>query len=217
MVRPTSGAVHRPVFRAGGVAVAAHCEDMKGSLAHPPVVSGRTVDHNILHQGRFVTFCIDTIETPDGERFTRDVVLHPGAAAIVPITDDQRIYLVSQWRQPLARFLWEIPAGTLEPGEDPAHCAQRELEEETGLTAATWRSLGSFPAAPGYSSELLHLFAATGLKTGTPHPDPDEFLSGRAFSLAEVQELMHGGELDLKSITALALSGIISRWDEPAQ
>lgn len=128
------------------------------------------MDSRVLHQGRYLTFRVDTIERADGSRSTRDIAGHPGAAAIVALDDRGYVALVRQWRLPAGRALLEIPAGGLDTGadgtkENPADAAPRELEEETGLRARTWRALGDFYTAPGFTEERMYLYLATDLES----------------------------------------------------
>ena len=142
-------------------------------MTHPdPVAFGddpleeRVVESDVVHRGRYLEFRVDTIERADGSRGTRDVVGHPGAVSVLALDDDGRILFVRQWRIPAGRAMLEIPAGTLDVHEgiteDPDGAARRELEEETGHRATTWRRLASFWTAPGFASELMHLYLATG-------------------------------------------------------
>ena len=128
---------------------------------------------------------MDTVELADGRRSTRDIAGHPGAVAVVALDADDRVALVRQWRLATGGTLLEIPAGGLDIGpdgvkEDPDLAAPRELEEETGLRAATWRKLGAFYTAPGFTDELMHLYVATDLTAAHPDgrlgPDDDERL-----------------------------------------
>ncbi len=115
-------------------------------------------------RGRFFAFRSDEVELPDGKVTVRDIVEHPGAVAIIPILSDGRILLVRQYRYAVGKELLEIPAGTMEAGESPQECAKRELSEETGYEAERIMELTRFYTAPGYSSELIHIFVARGLK-----------------------------------------------------
>ena len=142
------------------------------------------VDSRVLHKGKFLTFRVDTIERADGTRGTREIAGHPGAVAIVALDAEGRVPLVRQWRLPADRALLEIPAGGLDVldgvTEDPDLAARRELEEETGLRAGSWRRLGTFYSAPGFTDELMHLYLATELTPasadGRLGPDEDEVL-----------------------------------------
>jgi ADP-ribose pyrophosphatase len=144
-----------------------------------------TVDSRVVHRGRTISFRTDTIERPDGTRHQREIVAHPGAVAIVALDADDRVLLVRQFRTATGRTLLEIPAGTLEVDpttgeiEDPDLAAARELEEETGRRAGGWRKLGTFWTAPGFATELMHLYLATDLTVapeGRLGPDEDEAL-----------------------------------------
>jgi ADP-ribose pyrophosphatase len=174
----------------------------------------RVVGSRVLHRGRYLEFRVDTIERADGSRSERDIAGHPGAVAIVAIDPDDRILLVRQWRTPAARVLLEIPAGTLDVDEatgateDPDVAARRELEEETGYRAAGWQRLASFWTAPGFASEVMHLYLATDLTAAHPDqrlgPDEDEHLKLERRSLADALAAVDRGEIaDAKSIVGL--------------
>jgi ADP-ribose pyrophosphatase len=170
----------------------------------------RVVESTVLHRGRYMEFRVDTIERLDGSRGTRDVVGHPGAVAVLAVDDADRLLMVRQWRVPAGRAMLEIPAGTLDVHEgvieDPDGAARRELEEETGHRAATWRKLAEFWTAPGFTSELMRLYLATGLTgvadgEGRLAPDEDEHLELRHVALDEALRLVEtGGLTDAKSI-----------------
>jgi len=134
----------------------------------------------------------------------REVVEHPGAVAILALDGKGRVLLVRQYRHGAGRHLWEIPAGTLEPGEEPLRCAQRELWEETGLRAKRWRKLGAFYTSPGILDELMHLFLAEGLE-GEPVPAPGEIEEIAFKEPREILESLGEGEFgDGKTLAALA-------------
>ena len=173
------------------------------------------MDSRVLHQGRYLTFRVDTIERADGSRSERDVVGHPGAVAIVAIDREDRVLLVHQWRTPAAGVLLEIPAGTLDVVdratgaiEDPDLAARRELEEETGYRADRWRKLATFWTAPGFAGEKMHLYLATDLRPAHPDerlgPDEDEHLRLDPRPFDEAIELLERGAIaDAKSIIGL--------------
>ena len=172
----------------------------------------RVVESRLVHRGRYMEFRVDTIERADGSTGTRDVVSHPGAVAILAVDDDGRLLLVRQWRVPARQALLEIPAGTLDVHdgvtEDPAVAARRELEEETGHRAATWRRLATFWTAPGFSSELMHLFLATGIAgvggDDRLTPDEDERLELRYVTIEEAHDMVERGEIsDAKTILGI--------------
>jgi len=173
----------------------------------------QVVASQLVHRGRYLEFRVDTIERADGTRGTRDVVRHPGAVAVLALDAGGRLLLVRQWRIPAGRALLEIPAGTLDVDdgvtEDPDVAARRELEEETGHRATTWRKLSTFWTAPGFASELMHLYLATGLDCVADEderlaPDEDERLELRRVTIDEALALVDTGEIsDAKSILAI--------------
>lgn len=171
------------------------------------------VASQLVHRGRTMDFRVDTIERADGTRGTRDVVGHPGAVAVLAVDVDGRLLLVRQWRIPAGRALVEIPAGTLDVHdgvtEDPDIAAPRELEEETGHRAASWRKLTTFWTAPGFTSELMRLYLATDLEGvadghGRLSPDEDERLELSRVTIDEGLALIDAGEIsDAKTILAI--------------
>ncbi len=159
---------------------------------------------HMVYKGRVVALRVDEITTPGGHVVTREVVEHPGAVVIIALDDDGLVYLVRQYRHALGRYLLELPAGGLEPGEEPVAGARRELREEVGLVADRWTALGSFFSSPGFANELLHTFLAQGLVSGESDPDDDEDLSVVRYPLTAVADL--GQDLrDAKSLAALHL------------
>ena len=176
----------------------------------PDPLTERVVASEVVHRGRYMEFRVDTIERLDGSRGRRDIVGHPGAIAVLAVDDEDRMLLVRQWRVAAGRAMLEIPAGTLDVHdgvtEDPDLAARRELEEETGHRAASWRKLAEFWTAPGFSSELMHLYLATGLTgvgedDGRLEPDEDEHLELRRVPVGEVLALAEsGGITDAKTI-----------------
>ncbi len=171
------------------------------------------VDRRVLHRGKFLEFRIDTVERVDGSRHTRDIAGHPGAVAVVALDADGRVALVRQWRLPADAALLEIPAGGLDvhadgSKEDPDLAAPRELEEETGLRAGTWRKLAAFYSAPGFTDEIMHLYLATALTAARPGerlgPDEDERLILSWLPWQEAVAAVERGEIrDAKSIVGL--------------
>lgn len=160
-----------------------------------------------VFEGRLLTAYQDTVRLPDGRSAGREIVHHRGAVGVVPVAPDGRIVLVRQWRHAMERALWEIPAGTRDEGEEPPTTARRELEEETGYTAGSWRSLGEACVSPGYSREMLWFFLATDLREGEPSADADETLDVRLFEPGEILQLVQAGATDLKTLAGLALAG----------
>jgi ADP-ribose pyrophosphatase len=168
-----------------------------------------TIATRLIHTGRYLSVRVDTIRDADGREHTRDIIGHPGAVAIVAIQDGQ-VLMVHQYRSPAGRVLVEIPAGTLErfpdgSTEDPALAAARELGEETGCAAASWRHLGAFYTAPGFAEEYMHLYLATDVTPITGHvPDEDERLRVERVPWREAIRWTSDGTLqDAKSLVGL--------------
>lgn len=161
----------------------------------------------IIHQGRTVTFRLDNLRTPDGRTVKYDIVDHHGSVILVPVDEQGKIYFVRQYRHAAGQEMLELPAGSLEPGEAPEICAAREVREETGMEATSIKEIGSFYLAPGYSTEHMHVFLATGLSHNPLEADADEFLSVEMFSFEEALKLAESGHLsDAKSLAALLLA-----------
>ena len=167
----------------------------------------KTLKTERIYDGRVVNLRVDTVELPNGRTSTREVVEHRGAVAVVPILAHDRIVMVRQFRQPTGEVLLEIPAGTLDPGEDPEECARRELTEETGYVAGELRRMLRSYLAPGYSSETLHTYLALGLTQSRPHAEPDEFLEIVTVGLADaVARIGTGGIKDAKTICGILMA-----------
>jgi ADP-ribose diphosphatase len=172
----------------------------------------RPISSEVIRQGRILEFRVDTVELPDGSRSTRDIAGHPGGVCVVAIDPQDRVLLVRQWRHAVGHSLLEIPAGTLDRHpdgsiEEPAGAAARELEEETGFRAGTWRYLGAFYTAPGFTSERMHLYLATDLAPAHEDrlgPDEDERLELEPLPLGEAIAMAERGEFeDAKSLVGL--------------
>jgi len=162
------------------------------------------VSCDTVFQGHVFSVDVTKVLLRDGLLASREIVRHNGGAAIVPMDDQGNIYMVRQFRSPFGKVLLEIPAGKLEPGEDPEVCAIRELEEETGLKSGHVVSLGVLYPSPGYCSEKLHLFLATRLSHGISNPDEGEFLNVHRIPLRVLLQKIENGEIsDAKTIAAL--------------
>ncbi len=160
----------------------------------------------IVHVGRKIRVAVDTSIAQDGSVIRRDAILHPGAVVILPVLDRDHVVLLRNHRFVIGETLWEVPAGTIEPDEPLQTCAERELAEETGYTAARWRTLGYFYASPGVLDEKLHLFIAEDLTPGPAHPEPDEELHPVTLRMDEAIRMCLAGEIrDAKTVTALLL------------
>jgi ADP-ribose pyrophosphatase len=162
-----------------------------------------------VYEGKFINVDNDTVKFPDGSVGELEMVRHPGASAVVPfLTDpsgnDPQILLIRQYRYAAEDFIYEIPAGKLDGDEDPADCARRELQEETGCTAARIEHLYTFYTTPGFTDERIHAYMATGLTRGDVKHEKDEFMSLETVTLSRALELIKTGELkDAK--TALSI------------
>ncbi len=157
-----------------------------------------------IYTGKVVTLNIDTVTLPNGATIDLETIRHPGAAAVVPVKDDGTVVLIRQFRHAAGGFIYEIPAGKLQPGEDPLHCASRELEEEVGYRASSFELLTSIFTAPGFADEVIHVYKATGLTTGRQQLDPDEVLDIIEMPLAEAVNKIEDGTIrDAKTIVGL--------------
>lgn len=166
-----------------------------------------TIESRRIYQGRVVALRVDTVRLPNGRLTSREVVETRDAVAIVPVDSQGRLILVRQYRKPLERTLLEVPAGGVDDGEEPAACALRELLEETGYAASHMEPLTSFFTSPGFCTEQMHAFLATGLVAGRPRPEADESIEVVRVPLASVPEMIARGEIrDAKSITSLLLA-----------
>ena len=163
----------------------------------------KTISEKVIHKANFMTYINVDVELPNGKIGNRDIVRHPGASAIIPFIDEDKIILVNQFRKALDRNLLEIPAGKLDKGEDPKLCAIRELVEETGYKAEEVTYLGTIATAPGFCDELIYLYKATGLSKGEKSLDDDEFTEVKVFTLEEIKEMIKNGEIiDTKTISS---------------
>lgn len=157
-----------------------------------------------LYRGRVIKLRLDQVRLPNDQLTTREIVEHRGAVAIVALDADQRVLLVRQYRSGAGHELLEIPAGTLEAGEDPAICAIRELQEETGYRALQWKELGQFYSSPGTMTEKMYLYLAHQLSSGTASPEDDELIQVESVPLTEALAMVESGEIiDAKTIIGL--------------
>lgn len=164
----------------------------------------RVLSSTQIYKGKAVRLTLDRILEPGGIQARREVVHHPGSVVVVPRFPDGSVLLVRQYRHPAGRSLWELVAGTLEPGERPALAARRELEEETGYRARRWKHLFDFFPSPGIMDEKMRLFEARGLRFEKASPEPDERISVRRFSPGELRRMLAGGKIqDAKTLVGL--------------
>lgn len=165
----------------------------------PQVISSQERFH-----GRVFAVRTDEVRYPDGATHAVDVVEHGGSAAIVAVTADDKIILVQQYRHPLKRSIWEIPAGRFDPGETPGEAALRELAEETGYRARSSRALGAVAMTPGFCDEIIHFVHAWDLEPGEQSLDEDERVEVGVFTVEQAQRLAETGQIaDAKTLLAL--------------
>ena len=178
--------------------------DPMDSLGPIDPLAERTLGSEHPWSGGRIRVRVDEVERADGHRTTREVVEHPGAVAILA-WDGARLAMVRQWRHATQAVLLEIPAGTLEPNEPPMETARRELAEEVGLGAATWKEGPRFYTAPGFCDELMHLFLATGLTDAPGEADADEVLEASWMPLADALDAIDDGRIrDAKTIAGVS-------------
>lgn len=165
-----------------------------------------------IYTGKVITLNIDTVILPNGATIDLEMVRHPGASAVVPMKDDGGVVLIKQYRHAAGGFIYEIPAGKLNKGEDPAACAARELEEEIGYRPGTLELLSSIFTAPGFTDEVIHIYKATGLQPGRQHLDRDEVLEVVEVPLQEAIAMIKDGRIrDAKTMVGLQAVFIRSR------
>jgi ADP-ribose pyrophosphatase len=162
----------------------------------------------MVHSGKLFDVKVDEIEYEGGETGTREVVLHPGGSVMLPITDQQKIIFISQFRYPLQNTVIELPAGKLSKGEDPQVCAERELEEETGYKAGNVTKLGTILTSPGFCNETLYLYMADSLRKGEAQREAGEKgMMVFELSFEETEKKIVSGEInDSKTICAFFLA-----------
>ncbi|REK66057.1 MULTISPECIES: NUDIX hydrolase [Cohnella] len=164
-----------------------------------------TIETKPIFEGRMISLQVDTVRLPNGETATREIVRHPGAVAVFALLEGKML-VVEQFRKPLERVEVEIPAGKLEPGEDPEQAALRELEEETGYRAKSIRHLQSFATAPGFTEEVIHLYYTDELTPGKVHLDAEEFLTCEAITLEQAEAYIREGRIyDAKTLLAVQM------------
>jgi ADP-ribose pyrophosphatase len=175
----------------------------------PPAGSGKSEESTVtpgrisskrVYTGRIVSLDVDKVQFPNGTSGELEMIRHPGASAVVPFLDDPssedpRVVLIRQYRYAAEGFVYEIPAGRLDSGEEPEACAHRELREETGYTARTLLPMTSFYTTPGFTDERIHLFAAVGLSEGDSQLESDEILDLHTVALSKAMEMIAAGEI----------------------
>jgi ADP-ribose pyrophosphatase len=148
-----------------------------------------------IFDGKVVKLFVDTVELPDGSEAIREIVRHPGAVCVIPVTKDMDVVTVKQYRYAFEQIMLEIPAGKLEPGENPLEAVKRELEEESGVVAGKIEYLGEIFTTVAIFDEKIHLYLATELEFKDAHPDDDEFLEVENIPLKKLYEMVMNGEI----------------------
>jgi ADP-ribose pyrophosphatase len=166
-----------------------------------------------IYRGRIVHLTAEDVELPNGHRMELEIVRHPGAAAVAALDSEGGVTLLRQYRHAVGGYLWEVPAGKLDPGEEPLPCAARELREEAGLEAGSLEAMGSIVTCPGFCDEVIHLFVATDLRRASQALGADEVIDAvRSVPLAEAMAMIARGEIrDGKTIAALVHADLRAR------
>lgn len=167
-------------------------------------------EHRTVFEGRFFQLDVDRVQLPSGHTVTLEVIRHPGSVVIVPMPSATEVILIRQYRYSIDRWIWELPAGTLKPAEDPLAGAARECEEEIGLVPKSLRRIGAFYPTPGFCDELMIFFRCSDLQPPAQdspvQKDEDEDLEPRTFTLAEARRLVEAAEIvDMKTVVGLTL------------
>ena len=160
-----------------------------------PALVEKRVKKVPVYKGKMIDFCVDRVRLPDGKQATREYIDHPGAVAVLPFLDRERVVLVRQYRYPVEEVTLEMPAGKLDRGEKPLPCVRRELEEETGYRPGKIDYLLSYWPTPAFANELIHLYVVTGLKPGKFRPDADEFIAPAVVRFDEALRMVKTGKI----------------------
>lgn len=165
------------------------------------VFEEKTVSSERIFNGKIINVRVDKVKMPNGSLATREIVEHPGGVGVVALTDDNEIILVKQFRKPLDKAIYEIPAGKLDCGEGHKECGIRELQEETGMRAGVFEYLGFMYVSPGFTDEMVHVYFATQLYAGETNPDEDEFVDIEKIPFERAVEMVMNNEInDAKSV-----------------
>lgn len=166
--------------------------------------SGRCAAAKPLYRGRIIELALEQVRLPNGQTVELEIVRHPGGAAVVAVDDRQRVCLLKQYRHAGGGWLWELPAGKIDPGEDPQTTARRELEEEAGVQAGRWDSLGRMISSPGVFTEVIHLYLARDLGFSARRHEADEVIAVHWLPLSEAVDWALRGEIvDAKTLVGL--------------
>lgn len=179
---------------------------MKHSLDQKQLEEKAKLESQEIFQGKVFSLKRDTLTFPDHPPHNWDIIVHPGAVGILPVKENGNLVLIQQWRRAVGKIIYEIPAGTIDPGEGPLHTAEREIQEEVGYSANTFISLGGFYSAPGFCTEYLYIYLAKELTLSPLSKDPHEAIDVVEMSLKNAFDLIESGEIeDAKTICALFL------------
>lgn len=171
------------------------------------VVEEKTISSDRIYTGKVISVKVDTVEVENKGYQKREIVEHCGAVGIVAINEKNEVILIKQFRKPIEKVIWEIPAGKLEPGENPKECAIRELKEETGYEAQNLRLIHKFYTSAGFSNQKIYIYLATGLKPGENKLDDDESLEMYSISLDEAHSMIAKNEIeDAKTAIGILLA-----------
>lgn len=167
----------------------------------------KTLDEKEIYKGKIIEVCLQSVELPNGRITKREIVKHPGGVAILAYKDEETILLVEQYRKPIEKVIYEIPAGKIEQGEEIEVCGRRELEEETGYKAKTFKYLGKMVSSPGFCDEYIYIFKAEGLYKGNSNlEDAEEFINVYEVNRSEIRDMIKSEKIiDAKTICAFMM------------
>lgn len=172
----------------------------------------KQIKSEYIYKGKIIKVRVDDALLPNGKTSKREVVEHGGGVTVVPLTENNEVLMVEQFRYPYMEVVLEIPAGKRDSGEDPLACGKRELKEETGATAESYEVLGELYPSPGYCGEIIYMYLAKGLSYGETDPDEDEFLNIKKIPLEKAVEMVLSGEIkDAKTQAALLKTYLLNK------
>lgn len=206
---PVSGGTLQPnaVLYIGDMAKSPRSKSKPVKSSNNPSSKARLISSRTVYRGPVFWVTTDEVQEPGGIRARRDVIHHTGSVVILAVDESRstpRVLLERQYRHAAQDFLWELPAGRIDPGERALHAAQRELLEETGYTASRWRRILNFFASPGFVAETMSVYLATGLRAGPAQPEPDEVIHKRLVALSTVLRMVLSGTIrDAKTISSV--------------
>ena len=170
----------------------------------------KKISEKLIYDGRIIHLYVDEIELPNGKPAMREYIRHQGAVCVVPVTEDGKVIVVDQFRYPFGRVTTEIPAGKIDPGEDPETAARRELSEETGIEDGELTFIGEFYSSPAILTEIIYMYTVKNFTRGELHTDPDEFVEVREIPLDElVEDILAGRIKDSKTQAAVLKTAML--------